>query len=210
MRLAYEALGEFDAAISAQKMVIVLWPEFYTSSTQGCLADLSTLYVANKQYDEAIATAKQVLATEPDNVLALNPLAVSYQAKKQYPEALNSAKRAIEVDPNSHCIIECSGGFFSIKTHTKQMAAVYKKGIEAAPAQDLYGGLATAYYAMGQYDAALSAVNQAIDLLTVIDGVGVSFFYNGDYPVITEVMSISPAKKAGLASRGSGRAHRGL
>jgi tetratricopeptide (TPR) repeat protein len=198
MRLAYETLGEFDAAISAQKRVIELWPEFYTSSTQGCLNDLSALYISNKQYDDAIATAKHVLAAEPDNSLALNHLAVSYQAKKQYSEALKAARRAVEVDPKQPLHYRALGGILFDQNAYEEMAAVYKKGIAAAPAADLYGGLAMAHYAMGQYDAALSAVNQGIDLLTVPDGVGVSFTYNGDYPVITGVLSISPAKKAGL------------
>jgi tetratricopeptide (TPR) repeat protein len=193
MSIAYEALGDFDAAISAQKRSIELNPE-----RPGCFTVLSTLYVENRQYDDAIATAKQVLATEPDNVLALNHLAVSYQAKKQYLEALKAAKRAIEVDPKQPLHYRALGRVLYDQNAYEEMAAAYKKGIEAAPAPDLYGGLAMAYYAMGQYDAALSAVNQAVDLLSVIDGVGVSFIYNGDYPVITEVMSISPAKKAGL------------
>jgi tetratricopeptide (TPR) repeat protein len=230
---AYEKLGAYDAAISAQKRSIELNPQ----RAEGYVA-LSSCYGYNKQYDEAIVAAKRALELQPGNTDALAAIGAALGKKKQYREARAILQQALQASPMDFSLYFLLGDVLGEQTAFEDMALLYKRGIEASAADTktkvenskyvrdqirltqeareklratytkdivvtsaapfFYGRLAGAYYAMGKYAEALSAVDKGVDLMTTPDGLGITYVFKDDALNVTEVMHVSPAKKAGV------------
>ncbi len=58
-------------------------------------------YLANQQYDQAVAIDKRVLEMDPGFVPAHRCLAKVYEARKMWPEALEELKKEVDLSPDS-------------------------------------------------------------------------------------------------------------
>lgn len=189
---AYEHTGQFGRAIEVTKQ----WVTVDNPNDTIGFAMLSKLYIANKQYDEAIIAAKRAIELKSDNAVAYNNLGVSYGRKKQYSEAIKALQKAIEIDPKMSNVYDWMGHFLMEQNAYTEAVAAYKKGIEAAPSKpDIRESLAVAYYRMGRYDDAIAAVNKAIGLQTIQGGLGISIDVKNGYPAVKGVANNGPAKK---------------
>jgi tetratricopeptide (TPR) repeat protein len=230
---SYEALGEFDAAISARKRSIEIDPERVESYTA-----LSTLYARNKQYDDAVAAGRRALELQPGNSEALAAVGAALSGKKQYREAQAILQQALQASPMDFSLYFLLGDVLDDQNAFDDEILLYQKGIEASAADTkakvenskyvreqirftqkereklratytkdmevasatpfFYGRLARAYYAMGKYAEALVATDKGVDLLTTPDGIGITYAAKNGVMLVTEVMHIGPAQKAGV------------
>jgi tetratricopeptide (TPR) repeat protein len=190
---AYDGLGQTDLAISATKKRVELTPD----SVYGFLK-LSKLYKDKKQYDEALTAAKRAVELAPDNTTSHGYLGVAFGFKKQYNDAMKELTRAVEIDPKWSGIYGWMGHFSFENNAYKEAAAAYKKEVEIEPSPDGFQHLAAAYYRMGRYDDAISALNKEIETQTIPGGVGIMLDAKTGYPVVKGVVNKGPAKKADI------------
>jgi tetratricopeptide (TPR) repeat protein len=191
---AYYRLGQTDMAISSIKKMIVIAPD----SSIYFIA-LSKFSRENKQYDEAITAAKRAIELKPDNSDAYIVLGAASGNNGQFEEAITALKKSIELNPKNIDAYGWMGNFLIQKNFYTEAAGVYKKAIEnAADVPYVYFNLSRAYYSMGNYDEALTAINKVIELNTIQGGIGISFKTKDNYPVITELFDQGPAKRADL------------
>ncbi|MCX5815153.1 MAG: tetratricopeptide repeat protein, partial [Proteobacteria bacterium] len=197
---AYEHTGQIGRAIEVMKQ----WVTADNPNDSGGFAKLSALYIANKQYDEAITAAKRAIELKPDNANAYNDLGIAYSHKKQFDEALNAHQKAIEIEPKNATLYTNIGNLFLQREDYSRAADNYKKAAVLTPndTRPLFA-LANTYRQMGRYDEAIEAANKAVALMT-ITGVGLGIAIKGDYPVVQrQIVGESgliegPAKRAGI------------
>jgi tetratricopeptide (TPR) repeat protein len=190
----HSALGQFDAAITAQKRYVELRPDVADGYVR-----LADFYFRDKQYDETIATAKQALSVQSTNGAAYTYLGVGLGGKRQYAEAIKALQRASELSPGNPNNYMWMGRYYKEQGAFIESAAMYRKAVEVAPQNaGANHEVSMAYYWMGRYDDAISWSDKAIDLATIKGGLGLGFQVRNGYPVVTEVFDNSPAKTAGV------------
>jgi tetratricopeptide (TPR) repeat protein len=191
---AYQHTGQFGRAIEVLKE----WVTADNPNDGNGFAILATLYIANKQYDEAITAAKRAIELMPDNAVAYNNLGSAYGRNKQYSEAMKALKKAIEIDPRMSNAYDWMGQFLVEKNAYNEAAEAYKKAVELVPDNPLYLlNLANTYRLMGTYDDAIEIINKAITLQT-FTGIGTNIAVESGYPVVKKVMEAGSAKKADI------------
>jgi predicted Zn-dependent protease len=83
--------------------------------------------------DEAIAVYKQVLASDPDDHLALTSLGYALRAAGQDEEAEKDFEHLAKVDPSSHVAYLALGDLFTARREFTKAQASYSKGFELDP-----------------------------------------------------------------------------
>ena len=81
--------GKHDEAISEYRQAIALDPKF-----SDALHGLAQAYYAKNDFDSAIAAAQQILALEPDDILAWTTISRSYQRQGLVPQAEEAGNKA--------------------------------------------------------------------------------------------------------------------
>ena len=159
---------------------------------------LFSLYMMNKQYDEAITAVKRSAELNPGLASAYYGLGYAYGMKKQYDEALNALKKASDLEPGEALYRAKAGDILVEKENYVEASEAYRKAAALQPANiNRLLTLANSYRRAGRYDDALASVNQAIEMQT-ITGVGFGVRIDNDYPVLKGLMEEGPGKKAGL------------
>jgi tetratricopeptide (TPR) repeat protein len=102
--------GKKAWAIAIVALVLVVYPAVRwvmsrSGGTTPPAAGVATLQLSYehyqaRRYDEAVATAKAVIATNPTSADAYNNLAVSYLALQKYDDAIRAAREAIRLRPD--------------------------------------------------------------------------------------------------------------
>lgn len=191
---AYKNTGQKGRAIETQKNYLAI----NNPNDSNGFVTLSLLYCENKQYDEAITSAKRAIELEPNNAVAYNNLGFAYGEGKKYDEAIESLTKAIAFVPNEPVFRNNMGNFLFDKGDYSKAVEAFNKAVELKPSNaDYLLNLTHSYLCMGRYDEAIASVNKAIELRTIV-GIGVRFIIKGGYPVINYLEEAGPAKKAGV------------
>ncbi|MCE2487719.1 MAG: tetratricopeptide repeat protein [Desulfurellaceae bacterium] len=92
---AYDLLcdGEADGAIKAYQAVLDIDPDYVDA-----VHDLAHAYADKDMLDEAIETAKRLIALTPDDAMGFTILSRFYQQKGMIPEAEAEAAKARVLD----------------------------------------------------------------------------------------------------------------
>ena len=151
--------ADIHSAITKRRAEIAQNPNSDTHFSQ-----LAYLLNKNQQYDESVTAAKMSIQLNPSNDVAYHNLGYAYNSQKQYDRALNAYQKAIEI---SHLAVTYYriGALYMDKMDYPKAAQACSKASEIDTKNDSHLiMLAVAYYRMGGYDDALSAINKAIDL----------------------------------------------
>lgn len=190
---SYEMLGQFDLAILSIMKTIDIEPD----STKNFVT-LSILYRKNKQFDQAIIASKMALKLKPDNSKAYYELGIDYYLNMQNDEAINSLKKSIGIYPKNANAHNLMGYIFTEKNDYNNALLAYKKAMEVAPTNpSIYIAIARVYYIIADNDEALLAINKSLELLSY-EGIGIYHDFKDNYPVVTALNNLGPAKKADL------------
>jgi len=148
---------------SSAKEFDVQNPEKSTSDLYGFLGGF---YVDHKDYALAIAAFNIALEIDPNNIDALNNIAVTFFRKKEYSEALKYYKKCLEVTPNEllkeyresmekHTIDPTSAKGFQAKAKIKQM-------IKEAESEILFN-IGECFFMLNEMDDARDALRKSIE-----------------------------------------------
>lgn len=84
------------------------------------------------RYDDAIANYKKVLKLIPDNLLALNNIAVNYMYKDEFNEAAQSLANAARIEP-SGSIFGNTGNMYYFSGEYKKSVDMFKRALRLEP-----------------------------------------------------------------------------
>ena len=195
---AYRKMGQYDAAIIAQKRSIELNP----GNAENYIY-LAGIYYSSKKYDDTIAAAKQAIAIQPTLWTAHHYLGAALNKKGQYADALAALKRASELAPKEAGNYGLIGESMLEQYRFAEAAAYYQKAIELASQEAVYyNGAAVAFYRAGRYDDAIVFATKALERVTIIGlGITVDNEKTSGGIIVASVRSGLPGQKAGILAQ---------
>ncbi len=123
---------------------------------------LANLYEQVDDFDKAEVFYKKMLDVQPDNILALNNLAVLL-AKKNIENAFEYAKRAYKIKPNSPAIMDTYGYILAKKGNIENAFNLLNKAAILAPVdKNIQYHLAEISYLMGKEAKAISLLKNIL------------------------------------------------
>jgi len=188
---SYGALRDLDSAVLYMEQLIAKDPNNYNY-----FRELGYRCAMIGQYDKAIAANKRAIELNPQDAGPYNTLGFVYGKRKQYDEAFKAFRKSVELNPKNDAAYSNYGLFLAEKRDYTKAAKQYKKAIELQPSKINYLlHIANIYKLMGKYDDAMTFVNKAIELQTII-GIGIGIAIESNYPTVKNVTETGPAKKA--------------
>lgn len=126
---------------------------------------LSQVWQEEKQYENALGTLKELLAKDPNSIIALYRLAQLHRAFQNLPEAEHYYEHLIELAPDQYGVLKEYGIFLKDHISPEKSIQVFKKALELT-AQDweLHGYMAQAYEKNNQLTEARDAFAKAYQL----------------------------------------------
>ena len=125
--------------------------------------ELGDLYMARKQYHEAVEQYRALSEQNPHNAVYLNKLGIALHQQTALGAALKYYERAVKVDPQ-YADAENNIGtiWYQRKKYSKAIRA-YQKAIKMRDDMPvLYSNLGYAYFSQGKYDASIAAFRAAL------------------------------------------------
>lgn len=119
--------------------------------------DQGRAHIENRQYDQAIAELKKVIASNPGNASAYYFLGKAYDNLENYDQALAALDKAIEIDPEIPGAHNDHGWVYLKTAHYTKAIPDFSKEIELNPDfVAVYLNRANAYYNIGQPGLAIA------------------------------------------------------
>lgn len=113
--------------------------------------------------DEAMASYRQALATDPDNPDALHLLGVIHGSRKEHEQAIKSIRRALAVKPGDPIYLGNLGIALAGASRTAEAADAYRESLAADPNQPSAAyNLGNALAELGRHADAAAAYRQAL------------------------------------------------
>ncbi len=125
--------------------------------------ELGDLYMARKQYREAMEQYRALSEQDPHNAVYLNKLGIALHQQTALGLALKYYQRAVKVNPQ-YADAENNIGtiWYQRKKYSKAIRA-YQKAIKMRDDMPvLYSNLGYAYFSQGKYDASIAAFRTAL------------------------------------------------
>ena len=111
--------------------------------------------LANKQYDEAIAAYKAILAKAPALSMLNLQLAQAYRAKKDYENAIASYHEVLKAEPSLERVYVELGNIYMQKgDFAKAEETLEKASANPAAGREVFYNLGEVHFAQGQMDEA--------------------------------------------------------
>lgn len=150
---------------------------------------LGRLQRYNGNYARATEEILRVLAVEPDNVDALLELGLNYQSQGKTAEAEEILLRATEIAPGNWQTFDILGFHYqrySERPDNRQQAIIQAlKVVELVPdSASAYNNLGNAYFRLGQFEAAKTAWDRALQLepsRSAYTNRGLAYYYDGQF-----------------------------
>ena len=125
--------------------------------------ELGDLYMARKQYREAVDQYRSLSEQNPRNAVYLNKLGIALHQQTALSAALKYYERAVKVNPR-YADAENNIGtiWYQRKKYSKAVRA-YQKAIKMRDDMPvLYSNLGYAYFSQGKYDESITAFRTAL------------------------------------------------
>jgi tetratricopeptide (TPR) repeat protein len=130
---------------------------------QGELAAADAL-MANKQWDEAIAAYKALLAKAPILSMVNLQVAQAYRQKKDYDNAIAAYQEVLKTEPGLERVIVELGNTYLQKGDLDKAAVTLEAAANNPSAsRELFYNLGEVYFAKAQMDEAVAAYQKAVD-----------------------------------------------
>jgi adenylate cyclase len=125
---------------------------------------LTNLYIMQRQYEKAIASAERHLELSPSGAIAYNRMAGALRQSERYSEAIPYAEQAIRLDPYPPATaFRQLGGCYRNVGRYEEAITAYKKALQKNP-DDIFThiGLAVTYVKLGRYEEAQAEAKEVI------------------------------------------------
>jgi tetratricopeptide (TPR) repeat protein len=163
---SYDWNGQFDQALEAARKALELDPNH-----AGARAFLAEVYLDLGRLDEAAAEAQIAIQLDDQSAEAHRSLGWVYFFKEQLAEALSELEEAAQLEPNLWLRQHELASMRRLSEAYVEAIIAYQRAIELRPRAQSYAGLGTCYYELGQYEHALTNLQEAIELDPELDGV---------------------------------------
>jgi tetratricopeptide (TPR) repeat protein len=127
------------------------------------LEQLGVLYRKNEQYDQAVATFRQISALDPDLSPRVEAQVIeTYRIARDYPKAQETSDAASKKYPKDRTLGQTRAELFTDQGKTDQAVAELKKLLNGKPTdRDIYLQLADTYQKAKNYDEMAKALDAA-------------------------------------------------
>jgi tetratricopeptide (TPR) repeat protein len=146
------------------------------SGCTGAVGALAILLHTTGRTAEAAGLYEQLLALEPDNVVAMNNLAwIMSEEQGKYREALDLAQRGLEIAPDYSDLVDTRGVVYYRLGQFDKAAEDLRKCIRSG-ASTARAGVATRFYLakvlveLGERDQAVAQLNEALQMQAQVGG----------------------------------------
>ena len=168
-----QALGNFKGQEDAAAIAVAK-PTPFLAEAQLLLADAQH---KQRKFDEAIASYKKALVSNPENIQIYRSMGDIYRAQSKYTDAIDITRQALRKWPLDGNLFTDISWYYSLNGNHKDAAETANSAVKLLP--ELYMGytnLCRAYNDLEQYTSAISACNKA---LTLNPNDGETHFYLG-------------------------------
>ncbi len=125
----------------------------------------ASTYYFSRQYDKAQKDDEKILKYNPNNIYALNNLALTYRADNQKIKAIQILKKIISIDSSVVFNYINLGLLYTELDSLKEALTYFDKGVQIDPNEALlYSNRGDCYFKLKQYDKALKDINLSIKL----------------------------------------------
>jgi tetratricopeptide (TPR) repeat protein len=123
------------------------------------------IFMARKEYSEAVGEYERILASEPKNAAVLNKVGVAYQQLGDLLRAERAYKHAMRADKNFASAWNNCGTVEYEKKHFGKSIGYYKKALDLrGDMPTMYSNLGYAYFANKEYPEAMNSFEKALSL----------------------------------------------
>jgi tetratricopeptide (TPR) repeat protein len=157
----YADLGQINQAVEAGRLAIAL-----DDTSVFAHRDLGYALMKQRRYDDAVHQYQRASQLHPRLAQPYIDLGHLYRIRNRYKDAIAAYERATVVDPNSAHALDALGwwGYFQTGDH-QRAAVVLQKATELDPTYGpAFGHLGLTYYILRNYEDAILAYKQALDL----------------------------------------------
>lgn len=123
------------------------------------------IYMARKEYSEAVAEYEQIITADPKDAAVLNKVGVAYQQLGDLARAERAYKRSMHADKNFASAVNNCGTVEYERKHFGKAIGLYKKALVLrGDMPTMYSNLGYAYFANKEYPEAMNSFEKALQL----------------------------------------------
>ena len=150
--------GKYQAAVSAFRSAVTFKPSFARA-----YLELGSSYRALSKYPEAEKAYLKAKSLADDSCAACG-LGMTYYGLGRHDDAEKEFQRAMRLNPDDACPYSQSGSMYYDLGKYPQAIAAFKRAAALYPSYGNFMGLANSYVYMRDYEPAVDAYKQAIQL----------------------------------------------
>lgn len=140
-------------------------PPVATMTPREALEMRGDIFMARKEYSQAVGEYDHILTSEPKNAEVLNKLGVAYQQLGDLLRAERAYRRSMHADKTFASAANNCGTVEYERKHYGKAIGLYKKALELrGDMPTMYSNLGYAYFANKEYPDAMSAFEKALSL----------------------------------------------
>ena len=123
------------------------------------------VYMARKQYPEAVGVYETMLQEEPRNAVLLNKIGIAYHQMMKLDQAKKYYERSIKADKHYANAVNNLGTVLYNRKKFRQAIKHYRRALELAPEMAAtHSNLGYAYFAQKNYEDAMASFQRALTL----------------------------------------------
>jgi tetratricopeptide (TPR) repeat protein len=123
------------------------------------------IFMARKQYADAVAIYQKLVQQEPRNPVLLNKLGIAYHQQTMLDQAKRYYERAVKADRNYANAYNNIGTIYYQRRQFGKAVRAYKKALQIRTDMSaVYSNLGYAYFMQKHYEDALAAFHRALEL----------------------------------------------
>ena len=151
--------GNMDIAFAAFERALSIDPNNPSANTA-----IASMYARQGRVDDAEASYRKALALEPNGLRTLGSFANFLADQGRFDEAIEHWKSAIRIAPDDFSTFVNLGSVLTDTGKLSEAITMYRRAIEIRPSYMAYSNLGTAYSRAENYDAAVDAYLNAIEI----------------------------------------------
>jgi tetratricopeptide (TPR) repeat protein len=154
-------LAEYERAIELLEIALARHPD-----DARLLGKLAREQLGAGRSEAAMATAREALARDPDEIIALVVESTALlEVEKDVEGAIAAARRAVELDPQDARMHHNLGRALAARGDVEEAMAAYRRAIALEPGlSGAYNNLGGLHSARGEYAEAIAARRKAVEL----------------------------------------------
>ena len=156
-QLAYSVDRDMEKYLQILKRIIELYPE-----EKRCRADLASLCINRRKYDEAVVELERALALDPQYGPAINLLAYTYGYQNKFDEAIKTFERYAALSPGDANPYDSMGDLYFRMGKFDAAVEKYKQALRLKPGFGSAVRISYIYALQENYAAAMKWIDDYI------------------------------------------------